>query len=931
MADLLSIGRSGLTASRTQLTTTGHNISNVDTPGYSRQIVTKVANSTREANTGYVGAGTSAVSVRRAYSEYLTTQVRTSTTKNSQAVAFQSQVETLDSLLADSTTGISSSLDSFFTSLQTASTDPANTTTRQLVLSDAEALAQRFNSLNATMSEQNSLINKEIRAIGSQINGLAQTIGKLNESIATAGSNGELPNELLDSRDEAIRELSSYIGVSVVQQDDSTLNVFIGNGQPLVVGEKVNALEVSRDADDPTQVEINFVNETSKRAITAQLNGGALGGLIDYRDTVLIPSQNTLGQMALAFSDSVNTQLSQGVDLNGNSGAALFADINDEVLMSQRVTPSSYNNSEIDGSLQITSTANLVASDYQLRFDGANYTALRSSDGAVIQVTQVTQDNQGVLTFADSLGQDQGFSVTLTGAPIAGDSFTLLPTRQGAGDIQAILTQPDQLALAAPLRSDASAQNSGTGSIGQPTITASTDTSIPGKTNVDHVNELISISPISWTYLNDGAFSYSLPQGVPDGWTVNVTPDSILVGAEESTFKFSVEVNDGYSKTSYTLTQRFEGAPKVGDTFDIYVASSLDGVSSTKNAGSATLSTPIMVSITDNIDPTQNAVDNLSKLASIEGINWTYASVSVNGAIESTLSPSASSIPDGWAVSFVPDSISVQDGEFEYGVRIDDGVSTTVYIMRQGLYGSPESGDAYETGFLNTLSRETNTGSGGFSGLEVSSVVDIPKNTELDSEDLKAVSPLSIVYQEDGSLSLTIPELPDGWSAKVTPESIVIDPGKSNDLTYRLEISTGTTTTSYDIQQSFSGIPKEGDSFTVSFNSQGVGDGRNAQALVDLQDKQVLGVTRSSSGYSLSDAYGNMVESVGTATAVARQEVEVTGAVLTQATDSRNSLSGVDLDEEAANLIKFEQYYNASAQVIQVARSMFDTLLAAFR
>lgn len=673
MADLLSIGRSGLTASRTQLTTTGHNIANVDTPGYSRQIVTKIAESTRVANTGYVGSGTSAVSVRRAYSEYLTTQVRTNTTKNSHAVAFQSQVETLDSLLADSTTGIGSALDSFFTSLQTASTDPANTTTRQLVLSDAGALAQRFNSLNATISEQNSLINKEIRAVGSQINGLAETIGKLNEAIATASSKGEQPNELMDSRDEAIRELSSYIGVSVVQQDNSTLNVFIGNGQPLVVGEKVNALEVSRDVDDPTQVEINFVNESSKRAITGQLNGGTLGGLIDFRDKVLIPSLNSLGQMALAFSDAVNTQLSQGVDLNGNSGTALFTDINDDALASQRVTPSTYNSSEIDGSLRITSAANLVASDYQLRFDGSNYTALRLSDGASIQVSQ---DDQGVLTFKDTLGQDQGFSVTLTGSPVSGDSFTLLPTRQAAGDIQAILTQPDQLALAAPLRSEAAAQNSGTGSIGQPE----------------------------------------------------------LVGSSGSDF-----------------------------------------------------------------------------------------------------------------------------------------------------------------------------------------------------ESLEAISSITWTYNADGGLTATAPNVPDGFSVVITPENISIDSSNTNTLSYSLAINNGTSSVSYNIQQDFSGVPKEGDSFTVSFNTQGVGDGRNAQALVDLQDKQILGVTRSSSGYSLSDAYGNMVESVGTTTAVARQEVQVTGAVLTQATNSRNSLSGVDLDEEAANLIKFEQYYNASAQVIQVARSMFDTLLAAFR
>ena len=90
-------------------------------------------------------------------------------------------------------------------------------------------------------------------------------------------------------------------------------------------------------------------------------------------------------------------------------------------------------------------------------------------------------------------------------------------------------------------------------------------------------------------------------------------------------------------------------------------------------------------------------------------------------------------------------------------------------------------------------------------------------------------------------------------------------------------------------------------------------------------------ITGIATGVSFNDGYGDMVERVGTLTAQARQDDVATGAILKQSTDNRNSLSAVNLDEEAANLIQFEQYYNASAQVIQVARSLFDTLLNAFR
>ena len=106
--------------------------------------------------------------------------------------------------------------------------------------------------------------------------------------------------------------------------------------------------------------------------------------------------------------------------------------------------------------------------------------------------------------------------------------------------------------------------------------------------------------------------------------------------------------------------------------------------------------------------------------------------------------------------------------------------------------------------------------------------------------------------------------------------------------------------------------------------------------LVDLQSKQTVGVSLDAdgnviSGVSFTDGYGELVERVGTLTAQARMDSEATGSILKQATDNRDSLSAVNLDEEAANLIKFEQYYNASAQIIQVARSLFDTLISSFR
>jgi len=683
MADLLSIGLSGLSASKTQLSITGHNITNVNTPGYSRQDASQATRSPQFSGAGYIGSGTTLVEIRRTYSEFLTTQLRSSTSLSSDVEAYKSQINQLDSLLAGTTTGITPSLQKFFSALQTAAEDPANIPARQLVLAEAEGLSRRFNTVYDRLSEQNSFTNKQMSAVTDQVNRLAGSIGRLNESIAIAAANGKQPNDLLDARDEAVRELSTYIGVTVVPQDDSSFNIFIGSGQPLVVGSSAARLEVVPGQGDPNRYEVQFISGGSRQGITTQITGGELGGLIRYREEVLDSTMNSLGRLALVVSDQVNSQLGLGLDLKGQVGSALFGNYNDEALAKLRVNAFVGNTSNAQPALNITDTSVLTTSDYLMTFDGTlpdGYSARRLSDGQPITV----ELDSGVLTFTDQNGRDQGFEVVVGNPPPAlNDKFSLQPTRRGATDIKTVLDQADQLAFAAPVRAESNLQNAGTGVISQPDMLSG-----PSPIDIDDLNT---------------AFG--------NGLNLQATANA-----------------DG----TYTLT-----------------------------------------------DP----------------------------------------LPTGWS-----------------------------YVDSSG-------------------------------------------------NDLGAS-----------------PELKSG-----------------NTNTVRLAHTDG-----YQFEFSLSGRPQTDDSFTLKFNQSGVSDNRNALKLVDLQGKQTVGVSLGAdgkviSGVSLTDGYGELVERVGTLTAQARMDSDATGAILKQAQDNRDSLSAVNLDEEAANLIKFEQYYNASAQIIQVARSLFDTLISTFR
>jgi flagellar hook-associated protein 1 len=194
--------------------------------------------------------------------------------------------------------------------------------------------------------------------------------------------------------------------------------------------------------------------------------------------------------------------------------------------------------------------------------------------------------------------------------------------------------------------------------------------------------------------------------------------------------------------------------------------------------------------------------------------------------------------------------------------------------------------------------------------------------------DLQAFSPMTLTYDAaSGNLLFPTP-LPVGVT--VTPATLAVVAGQSNTLSY--SITSGTST--LNITQAFSGSPQDGDTFTLGFNTGGVSDNRNGLNLVNLQSKATVGVDPSfpgSSGVNFSDGYGDLVGRVGSLTAQARQDSDATSTILKQSTNNRDSLSAVNLDEEAANMIKFEQYYNASAQIIKVAQSLFDTLINTFR
>ena len=574
MADLLNIGLSGLAANKTSLAVTGHNITNVNTPGFSRQDSVQATRVPQFSGAGYIGSGTTLVDVRRIYNEFLTTQVRSSTALNSDVQSYLSQINQLDSLLAGSTTGVNPGLQKVFAALQTAAEDPANIPARQLVLSEAEGLAKRFNTVYDRLYDQNEFINKQLFAVTDQVNQLATSIAGFNDAIAVAAANGRQPNDLLDARDEAVRKLSTFIGVTVVSQDDNTFNLFVGSGQPLVVGSLAARLDVVPGLSDPLRSEVQFVSGQSRQGITSLITGGEMGGLIRYREDVLDTTLNSIGRLALSVTDQINRQLGQGLDLNGQFGNGLFRELNDPLLIGQR-SLARLGNSDSSANLNVLveDTTQLTTSDYEVEFTSAtDYTVRRVSDGTNFGPFDIT-----VVPAAEF----DGVSVNIaSGTFAAGDRFRIMPTRNAGEYIRADMTRPEELAFAAPLKAQTSPANIGTGVISQPTLTTEINIYDPAA-QTDLETSLRNAPPLRIVMGAAGGATQAYDVVDING---NVIDTGVIVPGQNNTLTVNVPASAGPPAVpvpfDYEVT--ISGRPQGGDNFT--VAFNTNGVSDNRNA-----------------------------------------------------------------------------------------------------------------------------------------------------------------------------------------------------------------------------------------------------------------------------------------------------------------------------------------------------------
>ncbi|MGB8694696.1 MAG: flagellar hook-associated protein FlgK [Steroidobacteraceae bacterium] len=459
MADMLSTGVSGLLAFQRSLDTTSHNIANASTEGYSRQRAELLTRPADVYGSGWIGTGVDVSTVRRLYDTVLAGQARSAGSTFQQLDTFSTYAGRLDNLFSDTSTGLATTLQNFINSVQAVADAPASISSRQVLLSQAGALTTRLKSYNSSLDAINNQLNSQLNSEASTISTIASNIATLNQRIVAAQAINQQPaNDLLDQRDKLLSELATHLAVSTVTQSNGAVSVFIGNGQTLVTNNTATRLAAVGDQYAATRARLVMVSANGATDVTDAVSGGTVGGLLQFRTTMLDPSRNSVGQAAVTLAYLVNNQQAAGLDLRGQVGGDLFA------VGAVRVSASNLNAGSANASVVRSDPTALTNADYQLLYDGSAWQLSRVDTGAIVAMT-------GSGTVADPFVAD-GLSIVQSGAAQAGDRLLIEPTSVAVSGMSVLLTQPEKIAAAAMLLTNAAAANSGTASIDAGAVTS---------------------------------------------------------------------------------------------------------------------------------------------------------------------------------------------------------------------------------------------------------------------------------------------------------------------------------------------------------------------------------------------------------------------------------------------------------------------------
>ena len=979
MSDLLSIGGSAVAAYQRALGTVSNNIANLTTVGYSRQEVDLAAGAPQAIGPINVGTGVQIAGVKRQYDQFVEGTLRNAYSGlNTQGPLVQYANRIVD-VMGSESVGFASALDQFFASAQALSGDPASIDLRGQFLRDAGGVANRLRELSSQLTTIDDDSKGEIQADIAKLNTLSQQLAYVNTQLLKSPTVDAQPPELLDQRDSLLRDMSKLAGIHVTTRTNGEVDVGIGNGggSGLVVEGGVSR-SLGASFSDAAAGKVDIVLDPyGKPTSIPGLTSGGIGGLISFRQQALEPAQSQLDSVAATFVNSVNQINREGVDLNGNTGGDLFA-LQPIFRVDAPTSPS-----EVQVSARIVDQAAFAFHDLQLSYDdkkkqwiatdtitgdtarGANKITI---NGTELAISRSGQDGETVMLHAD---RHPAASIQLVESdPRKIAAAALFRVNRGLGNtsgaVASIALQALPVVKTAPAKIDSVIVNNPHPSAGVPFVTA-------GFTRLATIPA--GYSDIS-LYL-DGVTSadQNIQVFTKDGRQVigkSLAMDSLLTAADHPLMSPQNGFTPGATYSETYLNQ--SGAQGYRGLNVFYGVRAVPGSVPIVDAASQEISG--YRDLPAQIDGTaiKNAAPAIPDGAiSVNGVALPALAASSGGRQASDIADWINFANAG-VTATVSHEIEVPAAklDFSLGVKINgqtisacaDADSLVKAINSNADVGvtaalNPSSGNIVIT---STTNADITIGSPGVLKVNVNafglkddtyhgqisltsdSEIRIALNASGTTEMLQGLGLRPGAYL-DGAAAEDLLVFATGSGSASVAAAYTVKPydavASERQEQVKIQFTSATNYTITDLATStvmanrqydpaagiqvggrlvkLSGVPAAGDVFMVDGNQDGVGDNQNMARVVGLKDVAVT-----PEGKTIGVAYNDLVSGVGAVASQATVAKQAMQAVSSQAEKKRDQASGVNIDQEAADLVRYQQAYQAAAKTMQVASQLFD-------
>ena len=572
---LMNVGVSALLANQSALTTTSHNIANVNVPGYSRQTLVMTPQKGQNTGSGYIGRGVIANTVVRHVDEMLTKQSNAATAASTSDAARYQLLNQMQEVFSGGESGLGAGINDMMNAFVDIASAPTDATARSVALTRMNELAARFNAAADTLDELDYSAKQQILNNITTVNTLSAQIASLNGQISRSLASGHTPNDLLDARDQLVRDINTYVQTTQVPTGDGMVNLFIGGSQALVMGMQSTELSTRETKEYPGSEKLSLYfgdgNSNAVELTAAMVGGGSIAGLLKFNNEDLVEGRNLLGRLAMVVANELNDQNKLGLTLAGVAGKDLF---------DFKTTTPGYSNirgfqmDPASATVTVVDSTQLAASDYRVIYGEKpeDTRLVRMSDGVVRKLSDIAKkdtDDAPIPGFYVVDGLEFKIDPSLT--PAAGQSILFQPYRSTAGEIRSLIHAPDELAVASAVSADIPLSNTGTLQ-----LTALANTKLEGGeiSGIPDRNERVSI-----LFGADGTFTYRIDKLVNGVWNTSAAAQP---APPAPALKYTSGAPISIDGWSITLT----GTPSAGDTVAVHNALDL-GEGFKLNAGNA--------------------------------------------------------------------------------------------------------------------------------------------------------------------------------------------------------------------------------------------------------------------------------------------------------------------------------------------------------